>query len=291
MTSQNSTNPFLSLDKTCFRKERENRKTPPTPSLPVASSMSDESALFLATMATVVPQSKNASAPSAVEEDDFALLLESEKPRGKTATHVRTSVWKTEMASSPDDTHLFAKAMDDVAPLRSRGREVPPPVKAPTPTRTVPVVENFSSSSITFSLEYTEEYLQGHILGLAPVILSKLRAGSFSHEGHVDLHGHNMEQAYAQLVLFIKHAYQNGKRHLIVVTGRGKNSPNGTGVLRERVHAWFTRDPFKRVVLAFCSAKLGDGGAGALYVLLRKRKKSQGKIVWDKFPGEEDLLI
>jgi len=129
------------------------------------------------------------------------------------------------------------------------------------------------------------------VLGLDPVVLGKLRAGAYSPEGHIDLHGQNLEQAYAALSVFLKEAYHGGKRHLLVITGRGKNSPGGTPVLRERVQAWFTRDPFKRVMLAFCTAKNGDGGPGALYVLLRKRKKNQGKIVWDRNPSEEELLL
>ena len=152
-------------------------------------------------------------------------------------------------------------------------------------------MDDIFSGKLEFSLEYTDEFIQGHVMGVDPVVLGKLRAGTYSPEGHVDLHGQNMEQAYATLAAFVKHAYQSGKRHLLIITGRGKNSPGGTPVLRERVQAWFTRDPFKRVVLAFCTAKPGDGGTGAVYILLRKRKKNQGKIVWDRQPGEEELLL
>jgi DNA-nicking Smr family endonuclease len=54
------------------------------------------------------------------------------------------------------------------------------------------------------------------------------------------------------------------------------------GILRQGVQSWLTRDPVKRIVLAFCTAQPRHGGAGALYVLLRKHKKGQGKIFWDK---------
>jgi DNA-nicking Smr family endonuclease len=152
-------------------------------------------------------------------------------------------------------------------------------------------MDDIFSGKLEFSLEYTDEFIQGHVVGVDTAIMGKLRAGAFSPEGHLDLHGQNLEQAYAALTGFIKHAYQSGKRHLLIITGRGKNSPGGTPVLRERVQTWFTRDPFKRVVLVFCTSKPSDGGAGALYVLLRKRKKNQGKIVWDRRPSEEELLL
>ena len=45
----------------------------------------------------------------------------------------------------------------------------------------------------------------------------------------------------------------------------------------------------KRVVLAFCTALPKHGGAGALYVLLRQYRKTQGKILWDRLPPDADL--
>jgi len=39
----------------------------------------------------------------------------------------------------------------------------------------------------------------------------------------------------------------------------------------------------KRVVLAFSTAIPKHGGAGAVYVLLRKYKRSRGKILWERY--------
>lgn len=195
-------------------------------------------------------------------------------------------------SATPVEARLFADAMSGVAPISARGRDLAPAKQLPPVRSTVSdTTDEILFGTLEFSLEYTEEFVQGHVLGLDPVVVEKLKAGSYSHEAHVDLHGQNMEQAYATLVRFIRHAYQSDKRHLIVVTGRGKNSPGGLPVLRERVQSWFTRDPFKRVILGFCTAKPGDGGAGALYILLRRRRKLQGKIIWDKTPSEEELLF
>jgi DNA-nicking Smr family endonuclease len=67
-----------------------------------------------------------------------------------------------------------------------------------------------------------------------------------------------------------------------VIPGRGVNSPGGMAVLKEELKAWLTRDPLKRVVLAFTTALPRHGGAGALYVLLRKFKKTKGKVHFEK---------
>ena len=124
--------------------------------------------------------------------------------------------------------------------------------------------------------------MEGSVIGLDPAVLGRLRAGRFSPEAHLDLHGQNTRQAFASLARFIRNAYLRGLRTVIVVTGRGKNSPDGTGVLRPLLPEWLCKDPFKRVVLAFCTARAADGGPGAVYVLLRKYKKTRGKIIWDR---------
>jgi DNA-nicking Smr family endonuclease len=59
-------------------------------------------------------------------------------------------------------------------------------------------------------------------------------------------------------------------RTVLVVPGRGRNSPNGMGVLREKLPHWLTQEPFKRVVLPFGTARSHDGVLGGIYLLLRK---------------------
>jgi len=81
---------------------------------------------------------------------------------------------------------------------------------------------------------------------------------------------------------FVREHYLAGKRCLLVIPGRGANSPGGVAVLKEELKAWLTRDPLKRVVLAFATALPRHGGAGALYVLLRKFKKSKGKVRFER---------
>jgi DNA-nicking Smr family endonuclease len=137
---------------------------------------------------------------------------------------------------------------------------------------------------LEFSLTYSEEYMEGYVAGLDTAVLERLRAGRFSPQAHLDLHGRNAEQAFFALSDFIRQAYLRGLRVLVVVTGRGRNSPNGMGILRPLLPQWIGCDPLRRVVLAFCTARATDGGPGAVYVLLRSQRKKRGRILWD--PGE-----
>lgn len=196
-------------------------------------------------------------------------------------------------ASLPeDDEFLFVEAMNAVAPLKSSGRAIaPPPLASGAVIAPSNPLQDFMDGKVEFSLAHTDEYVEGHVLGLDPAVVVKMRAGSYSFEAHLDLHGLNAAQAFDALVAFIRSSYQRGLRNVLVIPGRGKNSPDGFGLLRDKVQEWFMQDPFKRVVLAFCTALPKHGGPGALYVLLRKFKKSRGKVFWDKRPSDPDLFI
>ena len=190
-----------------------------------------------------------------------------------------------------EDINFFA-AMQDVTPLSGKGREV----AAEAPTSTPPVqtpsnpLQEFIDGKLEFALAFTDEYVEGHVVGLDLMLVGKLQAGQFSPESHLDLHGMNAQQAFDALVGFFRAAYFKGQRTVLVVPGRGLNSPHGISILREKVQEWFTQEPLKRVILAFCTAKPSDGGAGALYVLLRKFRKGGGKIYWERRPVDPDLI-
>jgi DNA-nicking Smr family endonuclease len=188
--------------------------------------------------------------------------------------------------SEDQDERLFAEAMRGVNPMDGKGRDLPLKLRngfKPAPAGETDYLKDFLEGKVEFSLEYTDEFFEGHVVNIDPLVAAKLRAGRYSPEASMDLHGQNAEQARATLINFIRHAYNTGQRSLIVVTGRGKNSPGGLGVLRKNMQEWLTRNPLKRVVLAFCTAKAKDGGTGAVYILLRKLKKSNGKIQWDRW--------
>lgn len=198
------------------------------------------------------------------------------------------------ISEAPDDESgaFFSKAMQGVAPVSGKGRAVAAPNGADKPMPThdpAKALREVLEGRVEFALHHTDEYMEGFVVGVDPLALARLRAGQYSPEKHLDLHGLNAQQAHDALTWFIKDAYQKGLRTVVVVTGRGKNSPDCIGVLRPMLQQWLSREPFKRVVLAFCTARPHDGGPGAVYVLLRKYKKSRGKIIWERIPSEDDF--
>ncbi|NDY57702.1 DNA mismatch repair protein MutS [Desulfovibrio sulfodismutans] len=191
-----------------------------------------------------------------------------------------------------DEEHLFSQAMSGVRAMDGtvRGRVVVPKPADPRPgsmPESDPDGKNalldLVAGRVEFELSFTDEYLQGFVRDMDQKVFRQLRAGQFSPEAHLDMHGQNAAQAQLALLHFVRENYLAGKRCLLLIPGRGANSPGGLPVLKEELKTWLTRDPLKRVILAFATALPRHGGAGALYVLLRKFKKTKGKVRWENF--------
>lgn len=208
---------------------------------------------------------------------------------------IRTEVKKTQK-SKPEpaepmarDDDLFLRAAAGASPLAPGGRAVSrAPAGGEPPALGQPTLEDFMAGRLEFAIANYDEYLEGHVVGLDESAMNRLRAGSYSPEAHVDLHGLNSLQAFESLRAFFRSAWFKGLRCVLVVPGRGRNSPFGQSVLRAKLQHWLTQEPFKRLVLAFCTAQPHDGGPGSVYVLLRRNPK-KGRIFWERMPADADL--
>lgn len=126
------------------------------------------------------------------------------------------------------------------------------------------------SGEAPFDIADTDEFIEGRAAGLDAGIARKLRKGEYAVQGHVDLHGLTREEAKQAVDRFLKSARSEGKRCVLVVHGRGMHSRDQVPVLKEALRTWLATARFGRHVLAFATARPQDGGAGALYVLLRR---------------------
>lgn len=186
---------------------------------------------------------------------------------------------------------IFAAAMRNTTPLGGKGRMVPAPkprTGAREPARE-PTLADYLAGKLEFAVSRSDEYLEGRAVGLDDLILNRLKEGQFSPEAHLDLHGLNAEQAFETLRTFMRQAWFKGLRAVLIVTGRGRNSPAGMGILRHKLPYWLTHEPFKRIVLAFCTALPHDGGPGSIYVLLRKARK-KGPVRWETLAFDTDVF-
>ncbi len=175
-----------------------------------------------------------------------------------------------------DESVLFREAVGEVMPVRGKGRVAPPPPKVDL-TR----VPNGDAEALAelyalvetdgpIELSDSDEYIEGAIPSFDRKTLRKLRAGDFAVQAHVDLHGCTREEAKNLLFRFLEESRRAGKRLVLVVHGRGLHSKDQVPVLKESLRAWLSHGRIGRQVLAYATARPHDGGAGAVYLLLRR---------------------
>ncbi len=118
---------------------------------------------------------------------------------------------------------------------------------------------------------HTSDLIYGHLPSLDDKILKKLRQGQFPIQGRIDLHGLTLEQAYNQSMSFLHARYAQGARVVLITHGKGKGYGdfNDMGIIKSQIHQWLMGHT---QVLAFHTALPRHGGAGALYVLLKKNR-------------------
>jgi DNA-nicking Smr family endonuclease len=129
------------------------------------------------------------------------------------------------------------------------------------------------SGQSNFDITETDEYVEGMRVGVDPRLVVRLRRGEFATQAHIDLHGMIQDAARLALTEFILESVRNGRRCVLVVHGRGRGSPGGRPVLKHATAQWLSRGNLCGYVLAFTSARPQDGGAGALYVLLKRDRR------------------
>ncbi|MDX1708202.1 MAG: Smr/MutS family protein [Desulfobacterales bacterium] len=121
-----------------------------------------------------------------------------------------------------------------------------------------------------FVVADTAEYIEGTGYNVNRTVAKRLHSGEFAIQGHIDLHGQSVESARALFDQFFKESVASGKRMILIIHGRGLSSP-ADPVLKTKVIQWLSGGPWRKWVMAYASARLCDGGAGATYVLLRRR--------------------
>ena len=113
----------------------------------------------------------------------------------------------------------------------------------------------------------------------------RLKRGKVAPDATIDLHGMTQAQAHTRLVSFVRRAHEHEYRCVLVVTGKG--SPNAqrdegagfvmperskAGVLRTMVPRWLEEEGLRGLVVGVHAAHQRHGGAGAIYVYLRRKR-------------------
>lgn len=184
-----------------------------------------------------------------------------------------------------DEAELFADAMSDVAPLaRAEKNRVPqPPGAGPRldlivddDLEVMAHLADLVAGGGEFDLRHTDAFVQGAVEGVGPELMERLIAGAFPVQDYLDLHGLGGDEALARVEEYLLACSVGGLRHVLIVHGKGSGSPGGVPVLKNLLARALGQKRLARRVLAFCTAQPRDGGAGAMYVLLRRWSGPKG---------------
>ncbi len=171
----------------------------------------------------------------------------------------------------PEDQALWQSVTQDVTPLGER----PATSMKPAPKRDRP---QFTPDRKT-PPPPVRDAVPSALTGLDGSRARRLQRGQLPVDARIDLHGMTQDRAYRALTSFIPRAQAEGKRVLLVITGKGgapKADPDNifrdqqTGVLRTLVPQWLNEGENAGRVVAWHPAHKKHGGDGALYVVLRR---------------------
>jgi DNA-nicking Smr family endonuclease len=164
----------------------------------------------------------------------------------------------------PDEAKLWAKVVESVRPL---GGVAPAPVKAdeaPVPS-TAPKRPAAPPPPPPAPRKVPGTTLDGSWD-------RRLARGLVAPDAALDLHGHNLATAYDLLDRRLDDAITAGARLMLLVTGKppGPGGPARRGAIRAAVGDWLHASRHAGRIAAVRNAHPRHGGAGALYIVLRR---------------------
>jgi len=111
----------------------------------------------------------------------------------------------------------------------------------------------------------------------------QIASGRIEVDDRIDLHGSRQGDARARLRAFLRSSQAKGHRTVLVITGKGDAEradafgallgESQRGVIRRSIPQWLEEPDLRAVVLSYAQASPRHGGAGALYVQLRKARE------------------
>lgn len=211
---------------------------------------------------------------AAEAEAQAKAAAEASKVKAKAAPPKPTKSKKA-MAQEEDDESLFFMAMGGVQQITNRGEAPTPNVRLPEKlidenAEALAQLSEMVAGSGDLDISGTDEFIEGSSPGTDRNLLRALRRGDFTVQGQLDLHGMTQVQAQAAVEKFLSESRRMHRRCVLIVHGRGLNSRDQIPVLKEGLKQWMSEKRIGRMVLAFATARPEDGGAGAVYVLLRR---------------------
>jgi DNA-nicking Smr family endonuclease len=174
---------------------------------------------------------------------------------------------------SREERELWRSAVRDVEAWRRPEPE--PDGPAPSPPATSPPQKRRSGAGAPKTAPpagpQQPALAPGAVIGVDRRLADRLRRGRLPIQSTLDLHGLTQSEAHEAVQGFVARAAERGLRTVLIVTGKGRR--DGVGVLKSALPRWLNEAPLRPFVLALSEARPEHGGTGALYVLLKRRRR------------------
>ncbi len=193
----------------------------------------------------------------------------------KKAEKIKQQEQQKEHIQEQQDSHFFKEAMSGVNPLVTDKVNNIDQVKQKPAPKLMNFTDYEDDIEINDPLSDEREVTEidgGEILsfcrdGIQKNVFKKLRSGHYRISDELDLHGFTVKQAKELLVYYLQEAAQFEGCCIRIIHGKGLSSGKQKSVLKTYINHWLSEH---ERVLAFHSAKIKDGGTGAVYVLLKR---------------------
>ena len=157
-----------------------------------------------------------------------------------------------------DPDRIFRKFLDGVTPLCSQDRgNLPNTSRSKTNPPEVTPITGSRKVELDGDLFYRS--------GVQRKRLRELRRGRIKINDILDLHGYTRTSTPTAIINFIASCSHPDNQCVLIITGKGRNSPDRVSVVRATTLETLQNHPR---VLAYCCSQPVDGGHGAFYVLL-----------------------
>jgi DNA-nicking Smr family endonuclease len=173
-----------------------------------------------------------------------------------------------------EEEHLWSIVARSIKPLRRAARATPSKRAAKTEAAKPAGGSSKKSVAPLPSVSRPRAAAPAQI-PLARRERQRIARGRSAIEGRIDLHGMTQADAYSALLHFLHRSQAGGAKVVLVITGKGSPFAGAEerGVLRRQVPLWLALPQFRACVLGFDMADATHGGAGALYVRLRRASR------------------
>ena len=165
----------------------------------------------------------------------------------------------------PDEQALWQRVAATIRPIRPLppGTDPPPPPPAKPRIRQLYPPDPRPASARALTLG---DNLDG---GWE----KKVRSGTLEPERTLDLHGLKLDHAWVAIDRLLDRAWNNHERVLLLVTGRERpeGERGGRGRIRAALKDWLAHSRHAPHIAAVRGAHRRHGGAGSVYVILRRR--------------------